>query len=163
MHPQCACIRRCKITLNAFVCFFPTVCFQMSPQIVCPSRCVFTLVAFVWFFSTMSLQMWFQIACTRNCKTTLVAHVRLFSAVSFQVCPQVAYLKGGKTTLVSCIRRCIIALGALFWLPCICCLCQWNLNIGMTNTWTDYVPSIAREKKTCVIPCLGVVANWRKS
>ena len=42
-----ACMRRCKITLVAFVWLFYTVCFQRCPQITWVSTGIFTLAAFV--------------------------------------------------------------------------------------------------------------------
>ena len=39
--------------LVAFVCFFSTVCFQMSSQTVCPGGCIVTLGANVRLFSNM--------------------------------------------------------------------------------------------------------------
>ena len=43
------CMHGCIVTLVAFVCLLPTVCFQMSHQIACMRGCIVTLVAFVWF------------------------------------------------------------------------------------------------------------------
>ena len=47
---QCTCIRRCIITLVAFVWPFSTVSFQMRLQSACIGGCIITQVAFVWFF-----------------------------------------------------------------------------------------------------------------
>ena len=60
-------LRRCIVTLVAFICLFSTVRFQMSPQIACPRGSKFTLVAFVWLFSTMGFQMWPQCTWIRAC------------------------------------------------------------------------------------------------
>ena len=48
MCPQMACLRRCIVTLVAFVWFFPTVCFQMVPQMASIGRCI---VAFMWHYN----------------------------------------------------------------------------------------------------------------
>ena len=89
LHVFCQSIwqNRCKLTLVAFVWFFPTVCFQMPLQIACLRRCKVTLVTFVWFFSTVRFQMRPQMACLRGCIVTLVAFVWLFSTVCFQMYP----------------------------------------------------------------------------
>ena len=47
-RPQETCIQRGYIvTLTAFICLFPSVCFQMCLQIACLGRCLVTLIAFV--------------------------------------------------------------------------------------------------------------------
>ena len=76
-------MRRCKITLVAFVCFFSTVYFEMGLQSVCKTGSKFTLTALVWLFSTVCCQMCSQMACLRGCIVTLVAFVFSFSTVHF--------------------------------------------------------------------------------
>ena len=61
MYLQIACLNRCKITLAAFVCLFPTVRFRMCSQMACTRRGKVTLVAFVWLFPTVHFQM-----CSQN-------------------------------------------------------------------------------------------------
>ena len=39
-----------SLSLVEFVWFFSTVCFQMSPKTACLRRCIVTLAAFVWHF-----------------------------------------------------------------------------------------------------------------
>ena len=85
MCPQMACLRRCIVTLVAFIWLFSTVCFQMSPQNVCPRRGIVTLVAFVWLFPTVHFQMCLQTSCPRRGKVTLVAFVWLFSTVRLKM------------------------------------------------------------------------------
>ena len=50
MWTRIACLRRCIVTLVAFLWLFSTVCFQMSPKTAYLRRCIVTLVAFVWHF-----------------------------------------------------------------------------------------------------------------
>ena len=57
MSPQIVCLKRCIVTLVAFVCLFSIVRFQMCPQMDCLRRCKVTLVGFVWLFSTVCCQM----------------------------------------------------------------------------------------------------------
>ena len=45
---QISCPRGCKVTLIAFVWFFPTVCIQMFLQMARPRGCIVTLIAFIW-------------------------------------------------------------------------------------------------------------------
>ena len=104
MCPQMACLRRCIVTLVAFVWLFSTVRFQMSPQISCLRRCIVALVAFVWLFSSVRFQMSPQITCLRRRIVTLVSFVWLFSTVRFQMCPQIA-----------CVHIHIIAMVAFVW------------------------------------------------
>ena len=77
MLPQIAWMRRCRVTLAAFVWLFSTVSFQMLPQMACLRRCIVALVAFVWLYSTVCFQMLPQIAWMRRCIVTLC----------FQMCP----------------------------------------------------------------------------
>ena len=60
----------CKLGL-----FSPIVSFQVSPQIAWIRRCIITLVAFVRLFSFVHFQMCPQSTCIRGCKITLVAFV----------------------------------------------------------------------------------------
>ena len=50
MYPQKTWVRAGKVTRDAFVWLFSTVCFQMLTQQPCLRRCKVTLVAFVCFF-----------------------------------------------------------------------------------------------------------------
>ena len=79
MSPQITCLWRCKVTLVAFVWFFPTVCLQMYPQMNCLRGCIVTLVAFVWLFPTVDFQMSPQIACLRERRVALAAFVWLYA------------------------------------------------------------------------------------
>ena len=87
-----ACLRRCIVTLVAFVCLFSTVFLQLSPQMACARRCKIILNVFVWPFSTVHFQMLTQRAWIRASKVTLVAFVWLFSTVRFQMSSQTACL-----------------------------------------------------------------------
>ena len=157
MCPQITCMRRCIVTLVAFVWLFSTVCFQMFPQIACMSGCIFTLVAFVrffstawedvkshwlhlfdfvWLFSTVCFQMFPQLASMSGCIFTLVAFVRFVSTVRFQVCPQIACLRGCKVTLI-----------AFVWLFSKCCvfsnvLLPWKESAQTTLHLHATVPTV---------------------
>ena len=84
MCPQSTCLRRCKITLVAFVWLFSIVHFQMSPQIACLRTGKVTLVAFFWFFSFVHLKMTPKAAFCRGYIFTFVALVWIFIAYVIQ-------------------------------------------------------------------------------
>ena len=67
MSLQIADLKRCKVTLVAFVRFDSRVSFQMPPQIACLNRCIVASVAFVRFFSRANFQIRPQIACLNGC------------------------------------------------------------------------------------------------
>ena len=52
---------------------FSIVCFQMWTRIACLRRCIVTLVAFLWLFSTVCFHMGLQIACIREAPTEMLA------------------------------------------------------------------------------------------
>ena len=92
MYPQKTWVRAGKVTRDAFVWLFSTVCFQMLTQQPCLRRCKVTLVAFVCFFSTVCYQMCPQIVYPRGGIVTLIAFVWLFSTVRFQMSPEIAWI-----------------------------------------------------------------------
>ena len=96
MLTQQPCLRRCKVTLVAFVCFFSTVCYQS----VYPRGGIVTLIAFVWLFSTVRLQCLLKWLAWEEA-VTLVAFVWLFATVRFQMCSQIAELRKRKFALVA--------------------------------------------------------------
>ena len=89
----------------------------MCPQIVCLRRCIITLIAFVWLFSAVHFQMSPQIASLRGRIVTLLAFVWLFFTVRFKMNPQIAWLRGCIGTLIAlfdfsplCILRWLLKL-----------------------------------------------------
>ena len=78
-----------------------SVLLHMYPQKTWVRAGKVTRDAFVWLFSTVCFQMLTQQPCLRRCKVTLVAFVCFFSTVCYQMCPQSVYPRGGIVTLIA--------------------------------------------------------------
>ena len=145
MSSQMACMRRCIVTLVAFVCLFSTVRCQMCPQIVCPRRCIVILVAFVWLYSNVWFQMCPQIVCPRWCKVTLVAFVWLYDIISL-------FLQG---FLFISLETKIIIFKSLIH----CVLC--SVQVGVSN-WVKSMQWLLINNRKCQLfyGTLSLFHNW---
>ena len=79
MSPQIGWLRRCIVSLDAFVWLFSIVCFQMYPQITWPTGCKFTLAAIVWLnvsFCLFILDIWRAFAEITNPFTLFHLHLQ---------------------------------------------------------------------------------------
>ena len=139
-------MRRCIVTLAAFVWLFSAVRFQMCPQSACLRGCIVTLIAFVWLFSTVHFKMTSQAAFHRRCILTLVAFVWLFSAMLFKMTSQAAFHRGWKLTFVALVW---------FFLHSFC-LSMENLR------WPPLSQkiSIHHHQGANVVSCVLSVPNW---
>ena len=69
------------------------VCFQKGSQIACMKRCIVTLIAYIWHFSAVCFQMSAQTARMGRCKVTLFTLVWLVFTVPLYMSSQRDWLR----------------------------------------------------------------------